>query len=104
MLRALTLLSATASLRPAVAAFTCVSGGRSDAECAALGSLYSSAGGAGWARTAGWASAANGTGADYCGFDGVACDVDGHVTSVCVARAAPPARTREPDACCPPLQ
>ena len=89
MARALALLAAAAALCPSVAAFSCSREGRVEAECAALGALYGSAGGPTWARTAGWAQAAVGLpGADYCAFDGVGCDADGHVTSLYVRAAA----------------
>jgi hypothetical protein len=90
MSRALALLAAAAAWRSADAAFSCLAAGRTGAECAALDALYTSAGGAGWARRAGWATAALGAvpGPDYCTFDGVDCDADGHVTAMCVAAAA----------------
>ena len=88
MARAVALLAAAAALRSADAAFSCSAAGRTGAECAALDALYASAAGAGWRLRRGWAIAASGAvpGPDYCTFDGVDCDADGHVTAMCVRR------------------
>jgi len=50
--------------------FTCT---QSDSVCAALGSLYKSAGGSSWANQDGWSAAAAGTATSYCNFHGVQC-------------------------------
>jgi len=89
MARALALLALSAAAVPhAAALFACSAAGRSDAECAALGALYDSAGGPAWARRQGWADAASGSAplADYCAFDGVTCDGDGHVITLALPR------------------
>ncbi len=53
------------------------------ATCAALGDLYTAAGGAGWAaRTPGWQDAAAGTPAAACSLRGVSCDANGQLTAL----------------------
>ena len=56
---------------------------QSDSACAALGDLYSSAGGSSWKIQNGWSAAASGTATSYCTFYGVSCSNDGVVTYLC---------------------
>ena len=75
------------------ACFTC---GMNDdaAVCGALGDLYTSAGGAGWYNSSGWASAASGTPTEYCTFYGVSCDGDDVLYQLCVCAHSVPAQQR----------
>ena len=86
----LLLLAARAGLRVG-ASFACDTSlaGRSAAVCAALGDLYSSAGGSAWSRSDSWSSAASGASPapDYCAFYGVKCDANGLLTELCVCDA-----------------
>lgn len=70
------LLAAAALLRGAHASFACA---RQDAVCEALGALYASTNGPGWASAAGWRAAAAGTLTSYCTLANVGCLPSGEV-------------------------
>jgi alpha-tubulin suppressor-like RCC1 family protein len=67
---------------PSAPQFSCGAGDDATT-CAALGSLYAAAGGAGWVHKNGWSDAAAGTATAFCTFQGVGC-AGGAVTSLCV--------------------